>query len=260
MESVAQLQAKLDELVKSRPEAAEEVARRLQETIAFVRKGVTHTSPPANESAIDKLARGFQNFKINQYQKDTALFDKLKTGQWPKYMVVACSDSRVDPATILGLQPGDAFIVRNVANLVPAWEQGGYPSTSSALEYAVKHLKVEHIIIIGHRLCGGIKALVTSEEGHGTSTHDFIHNWIDIGNAARSVTKTVCGSDSIDEQCKFCEKESVNVSLTNLLTFPWVKAQLIAKKLSLHGGYYDFVEGSFQVWDLDLNISHTQKF
>jgi carbonic anhydrase len=94
-------------------------------------------------------------------------------------MVVACSDSRVDPATILGLNPGEAFVVRNVANLVPAWEPaGGYPSVASALEYAVKHLKVEHIVVIGHRLCGGIKALVTTEEGQGSQYVGTSNNFL----------------------------------------------------------------------------------
>jgi carbonic anhydrase len=96
-----------------------------------------------------------------------------------QYMVVACSDSRVDPATILGLNPGEAFVVRNVANLVPAWEPaGGYPSVASALEYAVKHLKVEHIVVIGHRLCGGIKALVTTEEGQGSQYVGTSNNFL----------------------------------------------------------------------------------
>lgn len=160
-------------------------------------------------------------------------------------MIIACSDSRVDPATILGLNPGEAFMVRNVANMVPAWEPtGGYPSVSSALEYAVKHLKVEHIVVIGHRLCGGIKALVTTEPGTVnqcvlrtclpvpfhctqnlatcipfplTSRHslltldvsfgsDFIESWLSIGGPARAVTKAVAGGDDVDEQCKFCEK------------------------------------------------------
>jgi carbonic anhydrase len=125
-------------------------------------------------------------------------------------MVIACSDSRVDPATILGLQPGEAFVVRNVANLVPAWEpKGGYPSVSSALEYAVKHLKVEHIVVIGHRLCGGIKALVTTEEGAGS--HDFIESWLEIGQPARAATKAVCAADDVDEQCKFCEKVRISI-------------------------------------------------
>jgi len=253
----AHLQQKIDALVKASPESA----KKLEETIAALEKtylgGKGESTGP--EDAIGRLGRGFETFKANHYNKDTALFDKLKTGQWPKYMIIACSDSRVDPATILGLNPGEAFMVRNVANMVPAWEPtGGYPSVSSALEYAVKHLKVEHIVVIGHRLCGGIKALVTTEPG--TVNHDFIESWLSIGGPARAVTKAVVGGDEVDEQCKFCEKESVNVSLTNLLSYPWVKEKVIGKKVSLHGGFYDFVEGSFQVWDFEVNVGHSKKF
>jgi carbonic anhydrase len=252
----AALNQKVDALVKASPESA----KKLEEAIAALEKTYLNSGAASGpEDPIARLGRGFQTFKANHYNKNTALFDKLKTGQWPKYMVIACSDSRVDPATILGFQPGEAFMVRNVANMVPAWEpKGGYPSVSSALEYAVKHLKVEHIIVIGHRLCGGIKALVTTEEGQGS--HDFIESWLEIGKPARAVTKAVAGSDHIDEQCKFCEKESVNVSLTNLLSYPWVKEKVIAKNVSLHGGFYDFVEGSFQVWDFEVNVSHSKKF
>jgi len=246
------LHHKIDRLVKAHPDAS----KKLEETIAALEK--TYVTEKT-EDPIARLGHGFQTFKTNIYEKDTAHFDKLKTGQWPKYMVIACSDSRVDPATVLGFNLGDAFMVRNVANMVPAWEPvGGYPSVSCALEYAVKHLKVEHILVIGHRLCGGIKALVTTDEGQGC--HDFIENWLDIGKPARAVTKAVMGSDDVDEQCKFCEKESVNVSLTNLLTYPWVKEKVIGKKLSIHGGFYDFVEGSFQVWDFDVTVSHSRKF
>lgn len=249
------LHNKIDHLLKAHPDAA----KKLDEAIAAVEKTYMSGGTNVAEDPIARLGRGFQHFKTTHYDKDKALFDKLKTGQRPKYMVIACSDSRVDPATILGLNPGDAFIVRNVANLVPSWEpKGGYPSVASALEYAVKHLKVEHILVIGHRLCGGIEALITTEDGHGT--HDFIESWLEAGQPARAVTKAVMGSNNVDEQCKFCEKESVNVSLTNLLTYPWVKEKVMGKTVSIHGGFYDFVKGSFQVWDLDVSVGHSRSF
>lgn len=83
---------------------------------------------------------------------------------------------------------------------------------------------------------------------------------MEIAQPARTVTKAIVGKESVDEQCKFCEKESVNVSLSNLLTYPWIKEKVIGNKLSLHGGYYDFVKGYFQTWDLDINVGHSQKF
>ncbi|XP_024403991.1 carbonic anhydrase 2 [Physcomitrium patens] len=250
---------KLIDRVKELSKSSHDAAKQLEVTVSDLEKIHFGGGSSVPKGPMAKLGRGFQTFKVNVYDKDKELFDKLKSGQSPKYMVIACSDSRVDPAIILGLKVGDAFVVRNIANLVPAWEpKCGNPSVASALEYAVKHLHVEHIVVVGHRKCGGIEALVVTEEDKGT--HDFIEKWMEIAQPARTVTKAIVGKESVDEQCKFCEKESVNVSLSNLLTYPWIKEKVIGNKLSLHGGYYDFVKGYFQTWDLDINVGHSQKF
>ncbi|XP_024530172.1 beta carbonic anhydrase 2, chloroplastic-like isoform X2 [Selaginella moellendorffii] len=195
----------------------------------------------------ERIKQGFQRFKQETYNQKPELFSQLATGQHPKFMVIACSDSRVCPTTILGFQPGEAFVVRNIANMVPPPEQAGYPGTSAALEYAVTALKVENILVIGHSRCGGIKALMTQKE-NTNKWSSFIEDWVEIGRPARAVTLAAAAQQQVEHQCTKCEKESVNVSLANLLAFPFIKEAVSSGTLALHGGYYNFVEGSFEYW------------
>jgi carbonic anhydrase len=182
------------------------------------------------------------------------LFEPLKDGQTPKVLMIACCDSRVSPDTILGAPPGEVFTVRNIANLIPPMEDaGGLHGTSAALEYAVLHLKVEHIIVKGHRACGGIKALMTMKEAPKTSDNgpkSFIGDWMNIAAPAKSKTLTECKDKDLETQLRFCEKESINNSLNNLLTFPWIKQAVDEGRLQLHGWYYDFVDCGLSAWTL----------
>ena len=204
--------------------------------------------------AVEKLKTGFIKFKREIYETNPVLFGELAKGQSPKYMIVACSDSRVNPSTVLSLQPGDAFIVRNVANLVPPYNQLRYSGFGAAVEYAVLHLKVENIVVIGHSACGGIKGLMSIPEDGSTST-DFIEDWVKIGLPARAKVKAEHGNKPLAEQIVFAEKEAVNVSLGNLLSYPFVRDGLVNKTLALKGGYYDFIKGSFELWGLEFNLS-----
>lgn len=241
--------AKIQALVKEQPELSSVVSSKLASLLEELKVSKGSPEPKTN---FGQFHLGFSKFKKEVYEKDPELFGKLKTGQWPKYMVIACADSRVDPSTILGLKPGDAFIIRNVANMVPAFEKEGYPSVGSALEYAVLHLKVDHIIIVGHRACGGVGALVkmTPEDGQYSTT--FIERWVEIGKPARKEVKAQLPHADTPEICLTCEKEAVKNSLKNVLTYPFVVDAVKEKKVTLHGGYYDFVEGSFETWDFEL--------
>ncbi|PSR87579.1 Carbonic anhydrase [Actinidia chinensis var. chinensis] len=203
---------------------------------------------------IEKIKTGFSHFKREKYEKNPALYSELSKGQSPKFMVFACSDSRVCPSHILGFQPGDAFMVRNIANMVPAYDKIRYSGVGAAIEYAVLHLKVETIVVIGHSCCGGIKGLMSFPDDGPTST-DFIEDWVKICLPAKSKVKAECGDTPFPEQCTTCEKEAVNVSLGNLLTYPFVREGLVKKTLSLKGGYYDFVSGSFELWGLQFGLS-----
>ncbi|XP_062097932.1 beta carbonic anhydrase 5, chloroplastic-like isoform X2 [Humulus lupulus] len=176
-------------------------------------------------------------------------YQRLAEVQVPKFMVIACADSRVCPSNILGFQPGEAFMIRNVANLVPPLENG--PSeTNAALEFAVNTLEVENILVIGHSRCGGIETLMSMQDELSSS---FIHKWITKAKFAKLKTRNVARSYSFDEQCRHCEKESVNRSLLNLLTYPWIEDRVKNNLVSIHGGYYDFLNCTFEKWILDVN-------
>ncbi|KAK7331754.1 hypothetical protein VNO80_28493 [Phaseolus coccineus] len=190
----------------------------------------------------------FLNFKKNKYLKDIDQFENLAKVQTPKFMVIACADSRVCPSNILGFQPGEAFMIRNIANLVPTFESG--PSeTNAALEFSVNTLLVENILVIGHSCCGGIRALMSMEDDDVEKS--FIKSWVIGGKKARAKAKAAASNLSFDEQCTHCEKESINHSLLNLLTYPWIEQKVANKELSIHGGYYNFIDCSFEKWTLD---------
>lgn len=191
---------------------------------------------------IAKFIKGFMRFQQNYFCDEDALFAELLAGQNPKALVVACSDSRVDPAIITDCAPGDIFVIRNVANLVPAYEPDGRRhGVSAALEFAVRKLQVEHVIVLGHSRCGGIEALM--EEGDSDPGGDFILDWMDIAAPARAQVLRELPDMDPAKQCRACEQAAVLVSLQNLLTFPWVAAQVEAGRLILHGWYFDMEKG-----------------
>ncbi|XP_052206084.1 carbonic anhydrase 2-like isoform X3 [Diospyros lotus] len=212
----------------------------------------------SNFDPVERVKTGFAQFKTEKFEKNPDLYGELAKGQSPKFMVFACSDSRVCPSHILDFQPGEAFMVRNIANMVPPYDQTKkYSGVGAAIEYAVLHLKVENILVIGHSCCGGIKGLMSIPED-GTTASDFIENWVKICMAAKSKVKNEYKDLEFAEQCKNCEKEAVNVSLGNLLTYPFVRAGVMNRTLSLKGAHYDFVNGSLEIWNLDFGVTASQ--
>ncbi|KAL2929621.1 Carbonic anhydrase chloroplastic [Bienertia sinuspersici] len=206
---------------------------------------------------IKRMKEGFIKFKKEKYEKNPALFGELSKGQSPKFMVFACSDSRVCPSHVLNFQPGEAFVVRNIANMVPAFNKTRYAGVGSAIEFAVLHLKVENIVVIGHSACGGIKGLMSFPD-EGPPSTDFIEDWVKICLPAKHKVLAESIGAPFAEQCATCEKEAVNVSLGNLLTYPFVREGLMKKTLALKGGYYDFVKGSFDLWAVEFGNSPSQ--
>ncbi|KAL2344329.1 hypothetical protein Fmac_005614 [Flemingia macrophylla] len=224
----------------------------------------------------ERIRTGFANFKNEKFEKNPELYGELAKGQSPKFMVFACSDSRVCPSHILDFQPGEAFVVRNIANMVPPYDKTKYSGTGAAIEYAVLNLKVENIVVIGHSCCGGIKGLMSIPDD-GTTASEFIENWVQICTPAKSKVKTEASALEFSEQCTNCEKasnhsvvwchnlflssyvthsmEAVNVSLGNLLTYPFVRDGVVKKTLALKGAHYNFVKGTFELWDLDFKIT-----
>ncbi|XP_052185555.1 carbonic anhydrase 2-like [Diospyros lotus] len=203
---------------------------------------------PKQFNAVERIKTGFAHFKKEKYEKNPALYGELAKGQSPKFLVFACSDSRVCPSHILNFQPGEAFMVRNIASMVPPYDQTKYSGVGAAIEYAVLHLEVENILVIGHSRCGGIKHLMHIPDDCTTASgSDFIDDWVKTCLPAKDKVRRECNSLDIDEQCTNCEKEAVNVSLKNLLTYPFVRERVAKKPLSVKGGHYDFVKGSFEL-------------
>nr|ADZ97025.1 carbonic anhydrase 3 [Flaveria angustifolia] len=249
-ESYDEAIAALKKLLSEKEELAPVAAAKIDEITAQLQ---TLDTKPAFD-AVERIKTGFAKFKTEKYLTNPALYDELSKGQSPKFMVFACSDSRVCPSHVLDFQPGEAFVVRNVANIVPPFDKLKYAGVGSAVEYAVLHLKVEQIVVIGHSKCGGIKGLMTFPDEGPTST-DFIEDWVRVGLPAKSKVKAEHGSASLDDQCVSCEKEAVNVFLANLLTYPFVRNGLMNKTLALKGAHYDFVNGAFELWGLDFSLS-----
>ena len=199
--------------------------------------------------SIQRLLTGFGNFRRNYYLKNRALFHGLALrGQSPKVMVIGCCDARVDPMLITGAGPGEIFMVRNVANLVPPYAPDTRShGTSAALEFAVKGLAVEHIIVLGHAACGGIRALLNEEEA-GTIGQDFIASWMSNAQRALAAVNTH-KHDSAEARQRFGELENIKVSLENLKTFPWIAERAASGKLSIHGWYFDIFSGHLMELD-----------
>lgn len=201
---------------------------------------------------LNKLIDGYKRFRDNYFEGDKALFEQLSQGQAPSTLVIACSDSRVDPAIIMDCKPGDLFVIRNVANLVPPYETGGgYHGVSAALEFGVRALKVRHIIVLGHQYCGGIQALLNGFVAIEGS--EFIQPWVNIAREARERVLSEMATAAKSEQLCACEKAGILVSLKNLLTFPWIKQHVEQGELMLHGWYFNIEGGVLSAYDLSAD-------
>ncbi len=190
----------------------------------------------------ESLLEGYQRFRTGYYREKQSYLGTLTKGQFPKVALISCCDSRVDPGILFDATPGDVFVIRNVANLVPPWEPDGHHhGTSAALEFAVSELKVEHIVILGHANCGGIRALM--EQDPDTESDSFIARWMDIAAGAKEEVLANSEAQGFEAQCHACEQAAVRISLQNLMSFPWISAAVKKGHLSLHGWYYDLHDG-----------------
>jgi carbonic anhydrase len=199
---------------------------------------------------ISRLIQGYQEFRDHYFDGTNSIYDQLvRHGQQPKILMIGCSDSRVDPAIIMNCQPGDLFVIRNVANLVPPYEKdNGYHGTSAALEFGVCMLGVEHIIIFGHTECGGIRALLENNQNVNASK-SFINKWMEIAQPAHQVVLEKHAQASFEEKTTFCEQYALINSFNNLQTFPWIKEKFVMKTLFLHAWYFDLSEGIIYAFD-----------
>jgi carbonic anhydrase len=184
------------------------------------------------KNSFQKILKGYQTFRKKYALGDQSIMKCLaEYGQKPQVMVVSCCDSRVDPALILQCDPGDLFVVRNVANIIPPYERDGtYHGTSAALEFGVCFLKVEHLVLLGHSQCGGIQALLNSDTAH---SNDFITNWVSI------IKKQSLHAKDEDEYARL----ALHVSHQNCLTFPWIREKVEQGNLVIHLWFFDIKTG-----------------
>ena len=196
-------------------------------------------------TSIDELISRARAFRSGPFERQQPLFQRLvRDGQAPKIMMIACSDSRVDPSVIFDAEPGQIFMVRNVASLVPpSTPDDNCHGTSAALEFAVTELGVEHVVVLGHGHCGGIKALLDGADLERGAT-DFIGPWLSSAAASRDHVLKDTPNTSAEEQARALEYETVRQSVRNLMTYSWVEERVNEGTLSLHGWHFDIAEGA----------------
>ncbi len=184
------------------------------------------------ENSLKKILQGYQTFREKYVLGDNSIMQHLSSnGQQPQTMVVSCCDSRVDPALLLQCDPGDLFVVRNVANVIPPYEKDeAHHGTSAALEFGICFLKVKHLILLGHSQCGGIQVLLNRTDD--SNQNDFITNWV-------SIIKSSHVQLDADEYAKF----ALHQSLQNCLSFPWIKDKINQENLIIHLWFFDVKQG-----------------
>jgi carbonic anhydrase len=193
-----------------------------------------HKMVLSSEQSFQRMIGGYDQFRNKYVHRDAPIMQCLSHhGQKPHTMVIACCDSRVDPALLLQCDPGDLFVVRNVANIVaPAEHDVRHHSTAAALEFAVGTLKVQHLIILGHSQCGGVKA-ASQLKNKVLKPDDFINNWVSL------IKMNNVGHISVDEYAKL----ALHISHQNCLTYPWIQEKLKQKKLKIHLWFFDIKTG-----------------
>ncbi|MBX3447184.1 MAG: carbonic anhydrase [Parvibaculaceae bacterium] len=200
--------------------------------------------------AIGSLIAGYRNFRAGTYRQNVERYQALASRrQQPKALIIACCDSRADPAMVFQSDPGELFVVRNVANLVPPYEPDShYHGTSAALEFGVKALEIKDVIVMGHAACGGIEALYDNCCGKPASG-DFIPSWISLAEPVAAAMLAKNGHLDRAEALRKLEQEAVIASLDRLRTFPFIKEREDAGTLSLHGWFYGIGSGILSIYE-----------
>jgi len=202
--------------------------------------------PGQDGGALRRLVEGFGRFRAQHFEQEHDLFDSLLEGQRPEVMVIACSDSRTDPAIICGARPGDLFVVRNVAALIPPYQADRRPhGTASAIEFGVKALGVRHVIVLGHSFCAGVRCLL--DHDHGRDRFEFVSDWVEVAREVRQEMEGLVTEADRGVVARRAEQAAVLCSLRHLATYPFVAERLADGSLALHGWYFHFGWGLLQV-------------
>ena len=201
---------------------------------------------------IKNLIAGFLDFKKNFFEAERSFYENLtKYGQRPRVMIIACSDSRVDPAILFGAKPGDLFVIRNVANLVPPYQPNDSDNgVSAAIEFGVRDLRVREIIVLGHSLCGGIKALCCHATDNDNKNREFIIPWVKIAMPIIKKLKQELEDNNLHE----VERASIVNSIENLRSFPWLRSLEDHGELKIHGWWFDMERGALWAYDSNKKV------
>jgi len=196
----------------------------------------------------EHLTDRYRRFRHRHFEPNVEQYEELAAyGQAPDVMVISCCDSRVDPETIFSAMPGELFVMRNVANLIPPFETGGtYHGVSAAIEFAVLNLRVRHLVVMGHSGCGGVKAALDREAARETEGQ-FITRWMSMLEEARLTVLASHQGASRKEMTAALEREGIKTSIRNLRTFPFIGALEGKGRLALHGAYFDIATGQLAV-------------
>lgn len=204
--------------------------------------------------ALERLLKGFADFRLGYYREHLDLFEKLASeGQAPKILIVGCADARVDPGILTQTKPGDIFTVRNVAAMVPPAQippDERQHGTSAAIEYAVRGLDVEHVVILGHALCGGIAALVDGRDG-AYADFDYLSTWTSVARETRDMVVEELKGRPRAEIVRAVEQAAVVNSVRNLMGFPWLAERVAAGRLVLHAWWFNLTEGQLYAFHPD---------
>jgi carbonic anhydrase len=199
----------------------------------------------SGDEYIQHLGEGYERFRKDRYTEERHRFEELSRGQTPHIMILGCADSRVAPEVIFAAAPGELFVVRNVANLVPpSEEKGDYHGTTAAIEFAVNGLRVEHIIIMGHSGCGGIKACLSAGENRPIGR--FIAPWVELAAPARDAVRAEHPDADPATFQQLVELEAVRRSIDTLESMPFLQTQLFGGSLKVHGAWFSIAEGQLR--------------
>ncbi len=199
---------------------------------------------------LDTMLDGYRRFREMRWHPERSRWEDLREGQSPRVMVIACSDSRVDPAQIFDVGPGEIFVVRNVAAMVPPFETTpGHHGVSAALEFAVQVLKVREIMVMGHGLCGGCKAALTQElRGTEPGQGGFIADWIALFDEVREEVVAHHGTEGRAAE-RAMEHAGVRASIANLRTFPCIQVKERSGDLAIRGAFFAISDGVLHLLD-----------
>ena len=199
---------------------------------------------------LSHLIDGYRRFRTTGWESNRERWRRLREGQQPEIMIIGCSDSRVDPAQIFDVDPGEIFVVRNVAALVPPFETTpGHHGVSAALEFALMVLKVKEIVVLGHGMCSGCRAALTGDlRGTARGEGGFIADWICMLDQEREPIATTLGTTGRPAE-RAMEEAAVMVSLANLRTFPGVRAHELDGTLKLRGAFFAISDGVLHLLD-----------